>query len=692
VELDATDPIHQTTERAMKVAAPLLLIPLTLAAAGAAGLADWFAAPPRVDAETIVFTGTVTRAGGQPLFGAQVLERRSGAGDVTDSAGVYAFSVARTALVSNAELEAALLGFTTVRRTIAVAADTVRADFALAEAPIALNEVVVTGESRLGRRSALSSTVADASAAGEMERAGRVRAEVGQAANAIVAPSTFARHKVMAAPPVAPPPGTRVDPDWNREGYDAIEENAFLAVDANPVSTFSIDVDRASYGNVRRFIEDGQLPPKDAVRIEELINYFTYDDATPTGEHPFAVTTQLGAAPWKPGHQLLRIGLRSHAIDRSDMPPANLVFLIDVSGSMQSPDKLPLLKQAFGLLVDQLRPVDRVAIVVYAGAAGLVLPSTTGDHRDAIHAAIDGLEAGGSTAGGAGIRLAYDIAREHHVDGGNNRVILATDGDFNVGESSDGAMVELIEEKRAQGTFLTVLGFGTGNLQDAKMEKIANHGNGNYAYIDGAMEAKKVLVSELGGTLLTVAKDVKLQVEFNPARVRAYRLVGYENRLLAREDFDDDAKDAGEMGAGHSVTALYEIVPVGAETDVQIRGVDSLRYVSPTQPKPAAGSAELAYVKLRYKQPAGDVSTRFDHAVPDRATPASADFDFAAAVAAFGLTLRDSEHRGNASFDLSLALAKDAVGADRGGYRAEFIELVEKAKAVHRTIAANTTR
>jgi Ca-activated chloride channel family protein len=368
------------------------------------------------------------------------------------------------------------------------------------------------------------------------------------------------------------------------------------------------------------------------------------------------------------------------------MPASNLVFLMDVSGSMNSPDKLPLLKQAFGLLVNELGSRDRVAIVVYAGAAGIVLESTPGDRKEQIISAIERLEAGGSTAGGAGIRLAYDVAQRNHIEGGNNRVILATDGDFNIGASSDAEMMRLIEEKRAQGTFLTVLGFGTGNLKDSKMETLADHGNGNYAYIDGIAEARKVLVHELGGTLLAVAKDVKLQIEFNPSKVRAYRLIGYENRLLAAEDFNDDTKDAGELGAGHSVTALYEIVPVGAETAVEIRGTDPLRYG--TAGERAAGSDELAFVKVRYKAPAGERSQLLEVGVSGRTTTSSTNLTFAAAVASFGMLLRESPHSGNATFDTVLALARDGMGRDVGGYRAGFLELVESARTLATNVAA----
>ncbi len=470
----------------------------------------------------------------------------------------------------------------------------------------------------------------------------------------------------------------RHNPNFNTESYDRIVENPFLNAAGNPLSTFSIDVDRASYSNVRRFINRAQRPPADAVRIEELVNYFHYAYPEPSGEHPFSITTEVGAAPWNPVHRLMRIGLKGRSVDLEDLPPSNLVFLIDVSGSMQSPDKLPLLKSAFLMLMNELRAEDRVAIVAYAGAAGLVLPSTPGDRTADILTALDALEAGGSTAGGEGIRLAYEVARENHIAGGNNRVILATDGDFNVGVSSDGELVRVIEDKREQGTFLTVLGFGTGNLKDAKMEKLADHGNGNYAYIDNLLEARKVLVTEMGGTLLTIAKDVKIQVEFNPARVRAYRLLGYENRMMRAEDFDDDRKDAGELGAGHTVTALYEIIPVGVETGVMIRGVDSLRYQTAGGYRTAAESDELVFVKLRYKEPDGETSRRIDHLVADRTDEPTRDFLFASAVAGFGMLLRDSEHSGSWTMADVLATARRSVGEDANGYRTEFVRLVEK--------------
>lgn len=491
-------------------------------------------------------------------------------------------------------------------------------------------------------------------------------------------------------------------PDFNTESYAHIRENDFQRVATSPLSTFSIDVDRASYANVRRFIQSGERPPVDAVRIEEMINYFPYDwtrrrnaggqAATSVfGEHPFAVTTEVWNAPWKPEHRLVRIGLHARAVETAHLPPSNLVFLLDVSGSMASPNKLPLLKKAFALLVEQLRPSDRVAIAVYAGAAGLALPSTPGNKRGEILAALEDLRAGGSTAGGEGIRLAYDVARKHFVEGGNNRVILATDGDFNVGASSDAEMVRLIEKQRDDGVFLTVLGFGTGNLKDSKMEQIADHGNGAYHYVDNLLEARKVLVEEMGGTLLTLAKDVKLQVEFNPAQAAGYRLIGYENRLLDDEDFADDTKDAGELGAGHTVVALYEVVPAGM--DVPRGGsAEPLRYRperEPGEPQgaaqpgsgdesvPTAFAGELMYVKVRYKEPDETTSKLLARPVDAQAGSPSADFRFAAAVAGFGMLLRESPHAANYTLDDVIRLAGRSKGDDERGYRGEFVRLAE---------------
>ncbi|TAG95600.1 MAG: VWA domain-containing protein [Oscillatoriales cyanobacterium] len=472
---------------------------------------------------------------------------------------------------------------------------------------------------------------------------------------------------------------------FDREGYNRIYDNPYQRASNNPLSTFGIDVDTASYSNVRRFINSGVMPPKDAVRLEELINYFTYDYPQPKGDRPFSINTEVANAPWNPQHKLVHIGLQGKSISTKNLPPNNLVFLIDVSGSMNSPDKLPLVKASLKYLVSELRAKDSVTIVVYAGAAGLVLPPTPGNQKEKILDSIDKLEAGGSTAGGAGIQLAYKVAKDNFIKQGNNRVILATDGDFNVGVSSDGELVRMIEEKREQGVFLSVLGFGTGNLQDAKMEQLADKGNGNYAYIDSLLEAKKVLVTQMGGTLFTIAKDVKIQVEFNPAKVQAYRLVGYENRVLQNQDFNDDKKDAGELGAGHSVTAIYEIIPVGVASDVKLPEVDPLKY----QPNPATASTsqtdELMQVKLRYKNPNETVSQLITQSVIDKPVKlenASANFRFAAAVAAFGMVLRDSEYKGAANFDQVLRLASQAKGEDKEGYRAEFIRLVENCKTL----------
>jgi Ca-activated chloride channel homolog len=482
--------------------------------------------------------------------------------------------------------------------------------------------------------------------------------------------------------------GTPVDKEeWDREGYDHIKENRFLDVKENPLSTFSIDVDAASYSNIRRFLNESQMPPAGAVRIEEMINYFRYEYPQPAGDRPFSINTEISAAPWNTEHRLVLIGLQGKTIEMENLPSSNLVFLIDVSGSMESEAKLPLVKSSLKLLVDQLREQDRVSIVVYAGAAGLVLPPTSGYDKQKIRDAIDNLSAGGSTAGGAGIRLAYNTARETFMKDGNNRVILCTDGDFNIGESSDDAMERLIEKERSAGVFLTVLGFGTGNYQDAKMQKLADKGNGNHAYIDGLSEAKKVFVSEFGGTLFAIAKDVKLQVEFNPSKVKGYRLLGYENRMLAKEDFNDDKKDAGELGSSHTVTALYEIIPAGTDSRF-LEDPDPLRYRKGDLRNSNRHGDEAIFVKLRYKDPNGDVSNLIEHPVMQKEIPlgqASANFRFAAAVAQFGMLLRGSEFKAAATYANVISLANGAKGTDREGYRAEFIELVRKAQSLSAT-------
>lgn len=477
---------------------------------------------------------------------------------------------------------------------------------------------------------------------------------------------------------------------FDTEAYDHIVENDFKNALREPLSTLSIDVDYAAYSNVRRFLNNDQLPPAGAVRLEEMINYFDYDYPEPKGEAPCEVITEMAPSPWNSNNRLLHIGLQARSMPQENLPPANLVFLLDVSGSMDAPNKLPLLKDAFRLLIDQLRPADRVAIVVYAGAAGLVLPSTPGSNRQKIRMALEALQAGGSTAGAQGIQQAYQVARNHFISQGNNRVILATDGDFNVGMSSDDALVRLIEEERKSGIFLSVFGFGTGNYKDNKMEKLANNGNGHYAYIDKLSEAKKVLVNEFSSSLYTVAKDVKLQLEFNPAQVAAYRLIGYENRLLNHEDFNNDAKDAGDMGAGHSVTVLYEIIPTTNAQHLS-DGIDPLKYQEAFIDQKALHTDEWATLKMRYKPIQSDQSKKLVWGVVDTGQgleQSSNNFRFSAAVAGFGMNLRQSKYRGDYTYDQLKTLAESAKGADLNGYRAEMIQLLQKAKRLSQGLTA----
>lgn len=621
----ATASYRKQTHKAMKKQLYTLLLALLML-----GL--------HAQAQSVTVTGTVTDAtNGAPLPGVSVTEKGTKSGVATDQFGKYSLQVSG---------EQAILVF----RFIGYQAKEVKVgkrqvvDVQLQVDTHTLQEVVVTES---------------VNAKGIRLRGVAAGVAVQEQRNTYVAYDQEVLH--------------------NTENYSQIQESRFQEAIKAPLSTFSIDVDRASYSNVRRFLQQGQKPPVDAVRIEEMVNYFTYDYPQPTGEAPFAVYTELSQCPWNKENQLLHIGLQGQEIAINNLPPSNLVFLLDVSGSMASPDKLPLLKSGLNLLVDQLRPQDKVAIVVYAGAAGLVLPSTPGNQKEKIWQALDKLEAGGSTAGGAGINLAYQVAQEQFMKGGNNRVILATDGDFNVGVSSDGALNRLIEEKRETGIFLTVLGFGTGNLKDSRMEQLADKGNGNYAYIDNILEAKKVFINEFGGTLFTIAKDVKLQLEFNPAKVKAYRLIGYENRTLQSEDFNDDKKDAGELGAGHTVTALYEIVPVSAR-GTKTASVDELKYQQSQLNKQATATDELLTLKLRYKEPDGKSSKLITTTVSGKATVQSGhtsdNFRFAAAVASFGMLLRDSEFKGNATYDQVLELAQSALGNDAEGYRAEFIKLV----------------
>ncbi len=473
-----------------------------------------------------------------------------------------------------------------------------------------------------------------------------------------------------------------MDKPFNTEAYSYIQENEFKRPAESPLSTFSIDVDVASYGIMRKKLEEGQAVPKDAVRIEELVNYFTYNYPEPQGTQPFSVNTEMSTCPWNSAHKLLRIGIHGKNIETENLPASNLVFLIDVSGSMDESNKLPLVKTSLRMLVNQLNEKDRVAIVTYAGSSGLALPSTSCKNKEKILQAIEEMEAGGSTNGAEGINLAYQVAKQNLLTGGNNRVILCTDGDFNVGVSSDGDLTRLIEEKRQQGIFLSVLGYGMGNYKDSKMEQLADKGNGNYAYIDNLFEAKKNLVNQMGGTLLCIAKDVKIQVEFNPEKVNGYRLIGYENRLLNSEDFNDDTKDAGEIGAGTNVTAFYEITTDENDASLTKPKVDALKYQAGKQ---TAGSAELLTVKLRYKEPKENKSQLIEMPVSDNAvafSAASQDFQFAASVASFGMLLRDSKFKGQTNLAKITEWANNAKGQDKEGYRSEFIRLLDLAKQV----------
>ncbi|MBP7507256.1 MAG: von Willebrand factor type A domain-containing protein [Prolixibacteraceae bacterium] len=468
--------------------------------------------------------------------------------------------------------------------------------------------------------------------------------------------------------------------DFNTEDYSTINESGFKNVLINPLSTFSIDVDNASYSNIRRFINMGQLPPKDAVRIEEMINYFHYEYKEPTEGEPFSIITEYTDCPWNEGNKLLHVALQGKKIKKDNLPPSNIVFLLDVSGSMNYPNKLPLVKSAMKILVDELRPQDKVSIVVYAGAAGLVLNATSGENKRQIIDAIDNLNAGGSTAGGEGLKLAYKIAGENFIKNGNNRIILATDGDFNVGVSSDSEMERLVSEEKKKGVFITVLGFGMGNYKDNKLEIIADKGNGNYAYIDNFQEARKVLISEFGGTLFTIAKDVKFQIEFNPDKVKAYRLIGYENRQLNAEDFNNDKKDAGEMGAGHQVTALYEIITTDSNTEIS--KIDELRYQENKKISNEKYNDELLTIKVRFKDPDKEESKLISVTVKDNCSDinkATENLKFIASVAQFGMLLRESEYKGNSNLKNTIELARTGKGKDENGYAGEFIRLIEAA-------------
>jgi len=634
-------------------------------------------APHGITSQTVV-TGRVLDEAGQPIGSAAVSITERNVGATSGNDGRYTLTVSRSGDHEQVTLLARRIGYQARRMTLILSADTVRVDLRLSVETTRLDAVVTTGAAGQATRRGEELRAMDSAAPREKSATAQL---------APASPGSLSKSSAMlsrgplriAGPPPYPRP--RRDSGGNTEAYDNIDENPFRSPRVAPMSTFSVDVDRASYSNVRRFLANGTLPPKDAVRIEELVNYFPYGDPAPVQSGaPLRVSTELAAAPWNPTHDLLRIALRARDVDMRRAPPSNLVFLVDVSGSMQGPGRLPLVKQALGLLVNELREEDRVAITVYAGSAGLVLPSTSGADKQKIMAALDGLEAGGSTAGGAGIRLAYDVAQKNFIAGGNNRVVLCTDGDFNVGQSSDGALVTLIEQRRKEGSFLTILGFGMGNYKDSKMEKLAGAGNGNYGYIDDLLEARKMLVKEMGGTLVTVAKDVKLQVEFNPARVQAYRLLGYEDRLLRDEDFANDVKDAGDVGAGHTVTALYEIVPTGTLLDVTLPEVSASRYQRVTGVD--APRDELLHVALRYKAPDDEKSTLMTHPVGAERNRPSEAMRFASAVAGFGMLLRESPNAGTLTWSQMLSLARGAKGSDEDGYRADFIRMGEIAASL----------
>ncbi len=610
--------------------------------------------------QTRTITGQVKAAeDGSPLPGVSVIIKGTSIGTTTNENGNYKINLNVSA---NNTLVFSFIGYLTKEEVVG-ASNTV--NVTLSADVKQLSEVVVVGYGVEQKREITGASYGVAKAS----KRRKVKREY-DGAN-VLFPSPPMQVQVEASD------------KYNTEEYDGINENIFHDAIKNPLSTFSIDVDAASYSNVRRFLNNGQQPPKDAVRIEEMINYFDYDYDQPVGDEPFSIYTEVGPAPWNEKHQLVHIGLQGKIIPTDNLPPSNLVFLIDVSGSMQDDNKLPLLKASFKMLVQQLRQQDHVAIVVYAGAAGLVLPTTSGGKKEEIMNAIDRLEAGGSTAGGAGIKLAYEQANANFLKEGNNRVILATDGDFNIGESSNGGMERLIEEKRKEGVFLTVLGYGMGNYKDSKMEILADKGNGNYAYIDNILEAKKVLVNEFGGTLFTIAKDVKLQVEFNPAKVKAYRLIGYENRMLKNEDFNNDKKDAGELGSGHTVTALYEIIPVGVESE--FFKIDNLKYQSTKIVTQAANNNELLTIKFRYKKPDSEISKLLCQIVLDKKMQleqTSDNFRWSASVAGFGMLLRESEYLNFFTIDKILALAESAKGMDKEGYRSEFINNLKAQKVI----------
>ncbi|WP_375560457.1 von Willebrand factor type A domain-containing protein [Bernardetia sp. OM2101] len=605
-------------------------------------------------------TGTVTASDGSGgLPGATVQVKGTNTGTSTDMEGKYSITIPE----GNDVLVFMFVGFE--NKEVTIGKQTV-IDVELEE-NTQLQEVVVTGQHIEKRRESLSYSLSGKAAGVQVKGGKHIR--IRGAKSKRKAKNTSYKKS-------------------NTESYATKEENSFHSVSQNPLSTFSIDVDKASYSNVRRFLNDGEMPPQDAVRVEEMINYFNYNYQEPTGKHPFGVTTEYGNCAWNENHKLVLVGLQAKKIKKDNLPNSNIVFLLDVSGSMSDYNKLPLLKKGLTELVKELREKDRVSIVVYAGAAGVVLPSTSGAKKEEIIAALDQLSAGGSTAGGQGIELAYKIAKENFIKDGTNRVILCTDGDFNVGASSDGDMKRLIEKERESGIFLTCLGFGMGNYKDSKLEMLADKGNGNYGYIDDFQEARRMLVTEFSGTLFTLAKDVKIQIEFNPNYVAAYRLVGYENRLLNEEDFDDDTKDAGEIGVGHTVTALYEIIPVGVKSSFlpkEDKKGKQLKYQN-SEVSEAAGSQELMTVKFRYKEPDGKKSTKFEEVVMNEVTTNNSEnFIWTNAVAMFGMILTDSKYKKEKDSELYKWILENAPSAktkDEDGYRGEFIRLVKTAESL----------
>ena len=616
-------------------------------------------------AQEITVSGTVTDAAKDPLTGVSVVVKGTNTGTVTDIEGHYSLktSTGKTLVFSYP-------GFVTQEIKVTKSLHNVQ----LKEDAVQLEsmEVVGIGQGNT-RRADLSGYVSDKMAAPAMEM--EELSEIAYVAPQIAADKSYVVSQDMSRQNYYDQAGT--------EEYNTYKENRFLGAKDQPLSTFGLDVNTASYGNVRRIINQGQIPPRDAVRIEEMINYFAYEYANPTGKHPVNIMTETAVCPWNAKHQIVRIGVKAKDVPNEQLPPANLVFLIDVSGSMQSANRLPLVKTSMKILLNSLRAKDRVAIVTYANNTNEVLQSTPASDKQIILDAIDKLYASGGTNGGDGIQRAYKMAEKNFAKDGNNRIVLCTDGDFNIGISSPQELENLIEAKRKTGIFLTVLGYGMGNYKDNRLQILSEKGNGNYAYIENIQEANKVLVNEFGGTMYTVAKDAKIQVEFNPAYVNAYRLVGYESRMLNKEDFNDDSKDAGDLGAGHTVTALYEIIPVGV--DNHFGGVDKLKYQVERSIDvvrnvfTASNNNELLTVKLRYKQPNSDTSERIEVPVltSEIDKQSSKDFQFAMSVAMFGQLLKESDFKGNATYQDVLKLAKAGIGKDEHGYQKEFIRLVE---------------